>query len=150
MPTKLQPYHLAWLTAHPDRTVDWLRFVMKAGFDIHHLDGDHDNNSPDNLVLIEHQDHMRLHGAKTCFRRELEVVKSRRKKKFLQEGKRAYETALKVRQTATYSGGIWIDVGRESGVGHKSHARARLWATENGLEWPLLMPKRARPKRASA
>ena len=32
------------------------------GFDVHHIDGDHDNNDPDNLVLIEHADHFRLHG----------------------------------------------------------------------------------------
>lgn len=29
---------------------------------MHHLDGDHENDAPGNLVLIEHRDHMRLHG----------------------------------------------------------------------------------------
>jgi len=118
--------------------MDWLRFVLKAGFDIHHLDGDHDNNVPENLVLIEHVDHMRLHGAKTGFKRELETVKARRKAAFLEEGQRAYEAALHVRKTATYASGIWVEAGRLSGLrGARAQSRARLWATENGLEWPL-------------
>ncbi len=36
---------------------------MRDGFDVHHIDGDHSNNSPENLVLLEHWDHMRFHGA---------------------------------------------------------------------------------------
>jgi hypothetical protein len=34
------------------------------GFDVHHLDGDRTNNDPLNLVLIEHGDHMMLHGGR--------------------------------------------------------------------------------------
>ena len=138
MPKLLQPYHYAWLSKHPERNTDWLRFMLKAGFDIHHLDGDHGNNAPENLVLIEHVDHMRLHGATKGFKRELETVKARRKAEFLEEGQRAYEAAVRVRQTATYASGIWIEAGRLSGLGGaKTQSRARLWAIENGLEWPL-------------
>lgn len=61
-PKKLQPHHDAWLSAHPGRTEEWLRQMFIEGFDIHHVDGDHGNNTPLNLVLIEAVDHMRLHG----------------------------------------------------------------------------------------
>jgi hypothetical protein len=58
-------YHKAWLSAHPDRTEDWLKDKILEGFDVHHLDGNHANNEPSNLVLIEHDDHMMLHGGRT-------------------------------------------------------------------------------------
>jgi hypothetical protein len=57
-------YHVAWLSAHRHRSAKWLLRRLAEGFDIHHLDGDHENNDPDNLVLIEHSDHMRLHGGR--------------------------------------------------------------------------------------
>jgi hypothetical protein len=60
----LEQYHYAWLACHTHRTEEWLRAKLVEGFDVHHLDGNHDNNEGDNLVLIEHVDHMRLHG--TC------------------------------------------------------------------------------------
>jgi HNH endonuclease len=41
---------------------------FKDGDDIHHLNRDHDNNDPANLVLIEHTDHMMLHGGRTMAR----------------------------------------------------------------------------------
>lgn len=59
-----QPYHYAWLGAHPHRTEEWLRAALRDGFDIHHIDGNHENNDPANLVLIEHTDHMMLHGGR--------------------------------------------------------------------------------------
>lgn len=140
MPRGLKEYHFAWLSSHPERTSDWLRFMLKAGFDIHHLDGDHANNDPVNLVLIEHRDHMRLHGATRGFGRELEVVKERRKALFLAEGKLAYEAALEVQKTATYSSGIWVEAGRKSGLGARAFRRAELWAKTNNLKWPIWRP----------
>lgn len=59
---ELPPHHVAWLSAHPHRTEEWFRQQTKDGFDVHHLDGNHDNNDPRNLVLIEHTDHMALHN----------------------------------------------------------------------------------------
>ncbi len=58
----LGSHRQAWLDAHPDRDGAWLRRMAVEGFDIHHIDGDHSNDGPDNLVLIEHADHMRVHG----------------------------------------------------------------------------------------
>ncbi len=60
----LQSYHHAWLSAHPGRDEAWLTERMADGFHIHHIDGDHANDVPANLVLIEGVDHMRLHGMK--------------------------------------------------------------------------------------
>jgi hypothetical protein len=59
----LQPYHHAWLNSHPTRDEEWLRAKLKDGFHIHHLDGNHSNDDPLNLVLIDGVDHFRLHGA---------------------------------------------------------------------------------------
>lgn len=59
----MEVYHHAWLKAHPDRSLEWLEERLKDGFDVHHLDNDHQNNEPLNLALIEHVDHVRLfHG----------------------------------------------------------------------------------------
>lgn len=62
MSTEMKSYHYAWLSAHPTWTVDCLRAALRAGFDVHHLDGDPTNNDPGNLVLIENADHKMLHG----------------------------------------------------------------------------------------
>ena len=58
----MKPHHLAWLQAHPERSADWLKRMLREGFQVHHIDGDHHNNHPANLALIEHIDHLRLHG----------------------------------------------------------------------------------------
>lgn len=58
----LSSYHYAWLAAHPWRTKEWLISMLADGFHIHHVDGDHSNDDPRNLVLIDGVDHMRLHG----------------------------------------------------------------------------------------
>jgi hypothetical protein len=55
-------YHWVWLGAHPFREAEWLGRMLDQGFHIHHMDGDHSNDHPDNLVLIEASDHMFLHG----------------------------------------------------------------------------------------
>ena len=67
MTSPSKPHYEAWLGAHPHRSRRWLRAKAKEGFDIHHLDGDHENNDPKNLVLIEHTDHMSLHNGGTHF-----------------------------------------------------------------------------------
>lgn len=59
---KLPSHHQAWLDAHPEKTEEWFRAAIEAGFDVHHGDSVHSNNHPDNLFLIERTDHMRLHG----------------------------------------------------------------------------------------
>ncbi len=58
----MKSYHYAWLKAHPYRTEEWLEARLKDGFDVHHIDGDTVNEKAENLCLIEHGDHMALHG----------------------------------------------------------------------------------------
>jgi hypothetical protein len=64
MSRKLEPYHYAWLSDNSSMDVFELMTLLKRGFDIHHLDGDHGNNDPFNLVLIWGADHMMLHNGK--------------------------------------------------------------------------------------
>ncbi len=64
---ELQNYHLVWLRDNPKRSEAWLRERLKDGFHIHHMDGDHSNDDPSNLVLIEGGDHFMLHGAKLLY-----------------------------------------------------------------------------------
>ena len=59
--------HTIWLESHPDYDEEWLKTALHAGFDIHHIDGNHDNNDPENLLLIEKSDHKRLHGINPRF-----------------------------------------------------------------------------------
>lgn len=62
MARALQSYHYVWLSVHPGRDEAWLKEVLAKGFAIHHMDGNHDNDASDNLVLIEQADHLFLHG----------------------------------------------------------------------------------------
>jgi hypothetical protein len=57
----MNSHQKAWLKANPHRSAAWLKERLADGFDIHHLDGNHENNDPLNLLLIEVMDHMRLH-----------------------------------------------------------------------------------------
>ncbi len=69
MPRKpgLQPYHRVWLSCHPGRTEQWLKERLADGFHIHHADGDHSNDDPNNLIMIEGIDHMLIvHGHKVA------------------------------------------------------------------------------------
>ncbi len=73
----MQSYHRAWLSAHPERTEDWLKERMRDGFDIHHLDGNHANDDPINLVLIECGDHLMLHNGSKRVSRVVNFQKPR-------------------------------------------------------------------------
>lgn len=74
MTNKLQPYHYVWLSEHPHRNEEWLCRMLQDGFHVHHLDGDHDNDAAENLVLIDGVDHLMIHnGAK----RSLKFVKKK-------------------------------------------------------------------------
>jgi len=58
----MEDHHKAWIDSHKIYDEAWFRLATKAGFEIHHLDGDFSNNEPDNLILIEGIDHQKLHG----------------------------------------------------------------------------------------
>lgn len=75
MTHKLDEHHLAWLSVHKGRTEEWLARCLADGFDVHHMDGNHENNDPGNLVLIEAADHMYLHNGRTRALRKLVGLK---------------------------------------------------------------------------
>ena len=58
----MNDHHIAWLKVHPWRTKVWLEERLADGFDVHHVDGDHSNNDPSNLILIEASDHIGQHA----------------------------------------------------------------------------------------
>ena len=75
----MQPHHEEWLAAHPYRSAEWLRERIADGFDVHHIDGDHDNNDPTNLILIEHGDHMALHNGGVIIEGRMRLGKRKRR-----------------------------------------------------------------------
>ena len=77
----LKNYHYVWLSAHPERTEEWLAGIIAQGFNIHHMDGDHDNNDPKNLVLIEAGDHMMIHNGVARMLWKPNVYRNRKPKK---------------------------------------------------------------------
>lgn len=105
--------------------------MLADGFDIHHLDGNHANNSPDNLALMESDDHMRLHGvgARRLLGERKRVVTEKR----IDLDRKAYEKRL--------AGHMWKEVaGEVLGTKAKAEAaavRARRYAKEFNAPWPL-------------
>lgn len=125
----MKAYHEIWLSAHPSRTEAWLQDRLKDGFDIHHIDGDHKNNDPDNLVLIESQDHMRLHGMRDKSARALSPKRGP-KLRTVRVGRNAYRAAFAHRSWATAA-----EVVGETKAA--AIACAKVWAKETGAKWPI-------------
>jgi hypothetical protein len=104
--------------------------MTKQGFDIHHVDGDHDNNDPDNLVLIERYDHLRLHGRPPA---DPSYIGKCGLEYALQKGRSCYELRS--------AGGIsWDDVARKvygRRRGQKAIQAAKRYARYHGLVWPI-------------
>lgn len=60
---KLKSYHHIWCD-YNHKPVEWIILKLEEGFHIHHVDGNHFNDDPTNLVLIYGPDHLMLHGLK--------------------------------------------------------------------------------------
>lgn len=131
----MKPYHYAWLMRHPERTSEWLKKKLKDGFDIHHLDGNHDNNTPYNLVLIECRDHMLVHGA------DMSRIANAKKAKENKDGRLRFGAQLyQLRKT----GRTWRQCYKKAtGVDdpHQGTARAikaaKDYAKSCNLPWPV-------------
>ena len=91
----MKDYHKAWLAAHPERSEAWLRECFRDGFDVHHLDGNHQNNDPANLVLIEHVDHMRIHAMPVVY---LNQKKGKQRERAPRDWRRTTQHANDVRR----------------------------------------------------
>jgi hypothetical protein len=78
---KFEPYHYAWLLAHPERSEEWLAGILAQGFHIHHMDGNHQNDDPQNLVLIESGDHMMIHNGIARLLWKPKLVRKQKEKK---------------------------------------------------------------------
>ncbi len=125
---KLEPYHFAWLSTHPERDALWLVERLRDGFDIHHLDGDHSNNEPDNLVLIEAGDHLRLHGGISI--RRIRTKKTGRKPETIRKLREAYH--LKAQDPKLNWGKIGILVSLNPLLANA----VRELAAQDNLSWP--------------
>lgn len=71
---KSSDYRAVWLQAHPYVDAAWLDAKIKEGFNLHHVDGNRQNNTPDNLLLIFGPDHHRLHRLEREIHRLLGAV----------------------------------------------------------------------------
>lgn len=128
---RLETYHFAWLAKHPNRDEAWLIDRLVDGFHVHHLDHDHANDDPENLVLIEGDDHMELHGR--CIRSELVQGRERKKRAKRDDGRTAYQ--MKSRDTS------WSMVGAQLwpaslNPGAQARAAAKTYAEAAGLPFP--------------
>lgn len=131
----MKEYHRVWLSVHPERSADWLQDRLKDGFDIHHLDGDHGNNDPLNLVLIEGADHLMLHnGSARCSRIVPNLQRANQTPEALERAKQAYE--------GYDSNAGWGVVAEALGLGYWSGQQARTMAKRhaaaNALTWPIV------------
>jgi hypothetical protein len=131
----VQEYHRVWLEAHPERSEEWLSDRLKDGFDIHHLDGNHSNNDPINLILIDGADHLMLHnGSKRCSRLLNPSMKVAWSPEALEKGRQAYEHF-------NPDIGGWSAAAQHIGLEYWDGAKARKFAERfaaaNKLKWPI-------------
>lgn len=140
---RFQSHHVAWLAAHPHRSSHWLRERLRDGFDVHHLDGNHQNDDPSNLVLIEHTDHMLMHIDRRTRGRlgkmfpQLGIEPKPKKAKRPRTTVYANEPRAKLAYDMRCGGEGWFKIGLATGFGRSLAAtRARAHARANDLPWP--------------
>lgn len=149
----MQSYHYAWLSVHPERTEEWLAARMADGFHVHHIDGDHYNDDPKNLVLIDGTDHMRLHGMRLAD--GLRVGKEKRR--LNQKVQPVCPEARKIYEAKMLFDGKWSDFAKHyykgvkpkptiwASIGSSAALKAKAHAKRNNLQWPPPLEKPPRP-----
>ncbi len=129
----LQKYHKVWLEGHPEYDEWWLSQALAAGFDIHHLDEDHDNDDFGNLILVEKRDHSKLHGKMSA-----SAIESRNRWENARERISIGEKAYTIRVEEGYT---WTKIGEMLGYSAYSGTRATTlaayYAKHNKKEWPI-------------
>lgn len=124
----MKDYHQVWLSVHPERTAHWLKERLIDGFDIHHIDGNKNNNHPSNLVLIECSDHLMIHGGRVSRIKKVKKIWDKGpRKKTLESGEMAYNLRKK--------GAKWKDLHEKASIHAKSYAK------HNKLPWPVPVEK---------
>lgn len=134
----LAEHHAAWLAGHPERDEEWLARMLAEGFDVHHLDSDHANNDPQNLVLIDHFDHFRLHGRKGMALR-FQEARAEREAAALASSEEALRVVAPVAYAHRRERGGWKGWSAK-GTGaplHVAQALAKEYAKRHELDWPL-------------
>lgn len=137
----LLPHHQAWLDSRPDRTVVWLRDRLREGFHIHHIDGNHGNNDPRNLALVEGADHMKFHGHYGL----CETMISRRAARSRRRSERANEIVIETRRAALayrlrQQGYAWSDITNHlwsRGCDSRAMGVAKSYAAKMRMPWPV-------------
>lgn len=122
--------------------------MLEVGFDLHHIDGDHSNNDHKNLILIETNDHFRIHGFPKSIRRykadadkpmqvssvklQLNIAKTSSSERSLLE---------RVYLVRSQTGMPWGELGKHVGLVGWSQAKlinaTKKYATEECLVWPI-------------
>jgi len=121
--------------------------MVLEGFEVHHVDGNHQNNDPGNLVLIEVADHVRLHRGQlaTALAHKKRASPKRRvppnaglskaRKKVRERWKTIGSTAYETRKAEGLS---WLKISRR--LGSACQVDTMMAATEyarvNNLPWP--------------
>lgn len=122
----MKAYHEAWLKKHPNRTRRWLQEKIRDGFDVHHVDGNHKNNAPDNLALIETDDHLRLHGSGL---RRMFIEAEERAEKRRETGRQIYER--RATPMAWKHAGLPFELTVPAAI-----SMAKEWAVHAEAPWP--------------
>lgn len=116
--------------------------MLAQGFQVHHMDGNHFNDDPANLVLIEGSDHMRLHGMKTRLPDELLHTRRRKHAERLAQGKAMYEERL---SGTSWREAVHLHMQSDREIFEVNASRgivlAKEYAVDAGREWPIDVPK---------
>ena len=94
----MHKHHFIWLRKYPHRTETWLQEKLDDGFHIHHQDGNHANNASRNLILIEGNDHLELHGRPVCWKDTLREGRARAKAAGVKFGRKTKLSALQQKE----------------------------------------------------
>ena len=98
------------------------------GFDVHHMDGDPNNDSPDNLVLIETSDH-------TCVVHRLKMIRKIGAPRGRRPSNLERDAAIYAAKTLDNS---WRDVARVFGISGRLALQAgRRHAIATEQPWPI-------------
>lgn len=140
----MQDAHKIWLDHHPEYDEFWLSQATQAGFDIHHIDSNHDNNDIDNLLLIEKADHARLHGKIQPSHNGRDCWANAKNK--LRLGESAY--MLRTSSAMTWDA-IALELGYIDNPCRAAYATnvARYYAKFNSKQWPIPHHKDCRCQR---